>query len=84
MTGQILLFGRLRDVFGVDAIDLPDGVSTVADLRGALGSTYPDHAHLFEGKVTRVAVNQMLVADESKTSVDAQDEIALMPPLSGG
>ncbi len=30
------------------------------------------------------AVDQILVADEAATSVSSSDEIALLPPLSGG
>jgi molybdopterin converting factor small subunit len=44
----------------------------------------PDLAEMLRAKTVRIAVNQELVTDEAGTPVSASDEIALLPPLSGG
>jgi molybdopterin converting factor subunit 1 len=84
MAGTVLLFGRLKDVFGAASIALPDGVGTAAELRARLAEVNPDLAEMLRAKTVRIAVNQEMVADEAGTPVSAIDEIALLPPLSGG
>ena len=84
MAGTVLLFGRLKDAFGAASIALPDGVGTAAQLRARLAEVNPDLAELLRAKTVRIAVNQEMVVDEAGTPVSASDEIALLPPLSGG
>lgn len=84
MAGKVLLFGRLKDAFGAASVALPDGVRTAAELRTRLVELNPDLADTLSAKTVRIAVNQDLVADEAGTVVSAADEIALLPPLSGG
>lgn len=84
MSGQVLLFGRLKDAFGATAIPLPAGARTAAALRTMLAEANPDLADMLRSKAVRIAVNQTLVADEAGTPISAADEIALLPPLSGG
>jgi molybdopterin converting factor small subunit len=84
MSGQVLLFGRLKDTFGAAFIPLPSGVSTAASLRAALADQNPDLAEMLRSKSVRIAVNQTLIADEATARISATDEIALLPPLSGG
>ena len=84
MAGTVLLFGRLKDAFGAASIALPEGVATAAGLRARLGELNPDLADMLLAKTVRIAVNQEMVADEAGTPVSAGDEIALLPPLSGG
>lgn len=84
MSATVLLFGRLKDAFGAAAIALPEGVATAAELRARLAELNPDLADVLRAKTVRIAVNQELVADEAGTRISASDEIALLPPLSGG
>lgn len=84
MAGAVLLFGRLKDAFGADSIALPEGAGTAAELRALLISANPDLAETLRSKSIRIAVNQELVADEASTRISHADEIALLPPLSGG
>jgi len=84
MAGTVLLLGRLKDAFGASSISLPDGVATAAGLRARLVELNPDLAEMLRAKTVRIAVNQELVTDEAGTPVSASDEIALLPPLSGG
>ncbi|MDP3740085.1 MAG: MoaD/ThiS family protein [Hyphomonadaceae bacterium] len=84
MSGTVLLFGRLKDAFGAPSIPLPEGVTTAAALRSKLAEANPDLADMLRSKSIRIAINQALVADEAATPISAKDEIALLPPLSGG
>lgn len=84
VSGHILVFGRLKDAFGADSVEFPNGAKTAAEVRASLASANPDLADMLRSKSVRIAVNQMLVADENGTPVSAADEIALLPPLSGG
>jgi molybdopterin converting factor small subunit len=39
---------------------------------------------MLRSKSVRIAVNQTMVADEASARISPSDEIALLPPLSGG
>jgi molybdopterin converting factor small subunit len=84
VSGTVLLFGRLKDAFGASSIPLPPGVETAAALRSKLADANPDLADMLRSRSVRIAVNQTLVADESAARISPADEIALLPPLSGG
>jgi len=84
MAGVVFLFGRLKDAFGASSIEMPEGAGTAAELRALLISANPDLAETLRSKSVRIAVNQELVADEAGTRISYADEVALLPPLSGG
>lgn len=84
MAGVVLLFGRLKDAFGAASIAMPEGVGTAAELRALLAAEHPDLAETILAKTVRIAVNHEMVADEAGTRISAGDEVALLPPLSGG
>jgi sulfur-carrier protein len=81
---QVLLFARLRDELGRDclSLDLPTPC-TVASLRTTLQQEFPQQADLLSAGRALVAINQMLTNDENAT-LQATDEIALFPPMTGG
>ena len=84
MHGTVLLFGKLKDAFGAPSIPLPSGVTTAAALRDCLAQANPDLADMLRSKSIRIAVNQTMVANEAEARISPSDEIALLPPLSGG
>ena len=84
MSGTVLLFGRLKDAFGASFIPLPEGAATAATLRAQLIALNPDLAAMLAAKSIRIAINQKLVTDEATATLSPADEIALLPPLSGG
>lgn len=84
MAGAVLLFGRLKDAFGASSIAMPEGVGTAAELRAMLAAGHPDLAETILAKTVRIAVNHEMVTDEAGTRITTADEIALLPPLSGG
>ena len=76
---KILLFGRLGETIGREIyFDLPDGGCTVAELRSALSRT---HGALAAASV-RACIDHE-IAPETALVLPGQ-EIAFIPPLSGG
>jgi molybdopterin converting factor subunit 1 len=81
MTLTVLLFARLRDAAGADAVPVtlpPD--ATVADLRRALAEVNRELAGLLARSA--VAVNHDF-ADDARVLAPG-DEVAVIPPVSGG
>jgi molybdopterin converting factor subunit 1 len=81
MQVSVLFFGVLREAIGAKelAVALPEDAS-VAMLRRLLADTQPAFAPL-AGRL-RVAVNREFAGDDR--SLVAGDEIAFLPPVSGG
>lgn len=81
MKQQVRLFAAARDIAGAALvpIELPE-TATVADVRQALLSAVPQLGSVVPH--ARFAVNAQYVADT--TRLTAEDEIALIPPVSGG
>jgi molybdopterin converting factor subunit 1 len=77
----VLLFAKLRDAAGSEAVavELPAG-ATVADLRRRLADSYPGLAGLLERSA--VAVNHDFA--DSTRPLRPGDEVAVIPPVSGG
>lgn len=79
----IKFFANLRDLAGTDEIVLDQHPSTITDLLPLLAGRYPGLAPVLgEQKRILVAVNQEF-ADEA-AELRNGDEIALLPPFSGG
>lgn len=78
---NILLFGITRDITGQSRLIVPAdaGISTVMDLKKWLGQQYPAMQGL---KSLAVAVNSEYAEDSD--AIHAGQEIALIPPVSGG
>lgn len=77
MEIKVLLFGELVQIAGANEIALKD-VSTTQDASEKLFVQFP----AFRTKKYALAVNKQLVK-ESHTLMDG-DELALLPPFSGG
>lgn len=82
MLVRIRLFAQLRERAGAQWIEaeLPDG-ATVGDALGELGRR-PPLDELLASLPVRMAVNREIAALD--TPLRAQDELALVPPVSGG
>jgi molybdopterin synthase sulfur carrier subunit len=80
MKIRILTFGIARDIVGAGSfeLELPTG-SNVADVQSALESRFPGFKKL---ESLMIAVNTEYAAAE--TIVQERDEVALIPPVSGG
>lgn len=81
MQVKVLFFGMLKDLTGhaSDVLDLPEG-ATLADLRDQCERTTPGLKHL-AGSLA-MSVNQEFALPDVK--LKAGDEIAWLPPVSGG
>ena len=80
---NLLYFGRLADVTGKtsDTVQLPDTVSSVAELRAWLDQTHETET-VFQSPEIKIAINNEFVDDYSP--LDGAKEIAFMPPVGGG
>jgi molybdopterin converting factor subunit 1 len=78
---RVKLFAIARQVVGAETVevDVADG-ATVGELRRTLVSTYPALARTMP--LMMVAVAAEYATDQ--TVINAQDEVALIPPVSGG
>jgi molybdopterin synthase sulfur carrier subunit len=78
---KILLFGITREITGQSRIEVPEGagITTVKTLKNWLGKQYPAMEDLSS---LAVAVDSEYAEDEDLLSAD--QEIALIPPVSGG
>ena len=83
---MILFFGKLHDVAGVDRMACPlttdsfqlsELVAAIADSDAVLGEALRDPS-------VRVAVNKEMLAVDQDVELKLGDEVAFMPPLSGG
>ncbi len=77
MEVTVLLFGELAQIAGATKIALKDVVNS-SEATEQLFKQFP----IFRNKKYALAVNKQLVK-ESHTLVDG-DELALLPPFSGG
>ncbi|HEY6551364.1 MAG TPA: MoaD/ThiS family protein, partial [Solirubrobacterales bacterium] len=82
MVIRVRLFAALREEAGSDSVDLelPEG-ATVAKALEMLGSRPPLDGLLAQLPV-RMAVNRAYA--DAETRLAADDELALIPPISGG
>lgn len=81
ITVNVLFLGPTRDFANVEdaSLELSDG-ATVADLRGVLAERFDRLAPALES--IRIAVNEAFA--EEHTVLETGDEVALIPPVSGG
>ncbi len=78
---RVRLFGRVKEIVGADAIDLPAGPGeTTGTVLKSLIGRYPPLAPWRD--YLRVAVNHEYAPEER--TVSPGDEVAIIPPVSGG
>jgi len=80
----VVLLGKLADLAGAPALTLPAPSSAPLDWDGVIAALPPALAAAAGDPRNRVAVNGVLLADKADLQADAGDEIALLPPVSGG
>jgi len=76
---SIKLFGITRDIVGQPILDIEAKIETVAELKTFMISAYPRMEGL---NSLMVAVNSEYAQDD--VAIRSTDEIALIPPVSGG
>lgn len=81
---RILFFGRLADVAGRrEAVVALSGPTDIAAIIATLGEGAPELAAALAAPSVRVAVNKR-VAPLRAGKAEPGDEIAFLPPVSGG
>ena len=82
---KLVYFAWLRERIGTaqEEISLPDGVDTVEALIDYLRTVGPRYADAFlPHKTIRCAINHEFAEAQSK--INANDEVAFFPPVTGG
>ena len=74
---RLLSFGRLSNL-DLGGVDIPADVTDSEALRRFLGERWPE----IDTPEVRIAVNQMLV--HGVVPLSPGDEVAFLPPMSGG
>jgi molybdopterin converting factor small subunit len=82
---RLVFLGKFSDVApaGLAEIALPGDVHTLKDLKDWVSRQEPLLGAAMEATRTRLIVNQCVVHDLSQTIAD-NDEVAFLPPMSGG
>lgn len=80
MELNLLAFGISKDILGASdlTLELPEG-ATVADVKQELINRFPEFGRL---KALAIAVNSEYAEDSQ--ALHERDEVALIPPVSGG
>lgn len=79
---RVLFFGRLAEIAGGRERAAPDTIASVSALVAHITLTDATLGEALASKGVRAAVNKTIVTGDA--SLKAGDEIAFMPPLSGG
>jgi molybdopterin synthase sulfur carrier subunit len=85
MSVKLLYFAWVRERIGKteEVVDIPAGLTTVADLMTWLAGRGEEYAHAFANpKVVRAAIDRGHV--KSETPIAGAREIAFFPPMTGG
>jgi molybdopterin synthase sulfur carrier subunit len=79
MSVRLLFLGRLEDLAGASERTVAAG--SLADVLAALG---PELAAALQGERIKLALNGALIAHSSGFVLGEGDELAFLPPVSGG
>lgn len=79
MKYRVKTFGITKDILGAREVRFEMNGNTVGELRSALSDQYPDMKSL---NSLMIAINNAYADDDAILSEG--DEIALIPPVSGG
>lgn len=79
---DLLFFGIAKDIVGTSQLDMDfgeDAPNSVAELKQALKKRYPEFSKLTS---LAIAVNSEYASDD--VQLKSNDEVAIIPPVSGG
>lgn len=80
---RVLFFGKLGDQLGrAHEIDLPDGPCQAATLRHDLAAAHAEWAEALALPTVRLCIDGVMARETAM--VHPQEEIAFVPPFSGG
>lgn len=76
---KVKCFGVAKEIVDNEILTLDEGIRSVKELRTKLVDTYPEFSSI-QGFM--IAVNQEYATDDM--SLSSNDEVAIIPPVSGG
>ena len=80
---RVLMFASLADAAGIGAFSVSWSGGSVQSFIEHLNSSHPQVFHAIQSrKSLLIAINQLLVNKDA--TIRAGDEIAFMPPVTGG
>ena len=79
MAARLVFLGRLEDAAGGAEREVAPG-----PLEAVLASLAPDLAVALLGERVRMALNGVLIAERGGIVLGEGDELAFLPPVSGG
>jgi molybdopterin converting factor small subunit len=82
---RLLFLGRFSELApaGLEQIALPEGVRTLSELWNWVAQESPGLGQVMASTPTKLILNQCVAHDLSRPVVDG-DEVAFLPPMSGG
>lgn len=86
MKVRAVFFASLREAVETEFLDIElGGGAGLRDLRQCLRAHLgPERMAALDAPEVRVAINRRLVHDGEETALAAGDEVAFMPPVTGG
>lgn len=79
MSARLVFLGRLEDLAGAGEREVAAG-----PLEAVLAALEPELAVALLGERVRIALNGALLADRGGIVLGEGDELAFLPPVSGG
>ena len=80
MAVKLVFLGKLADLAGAPELEL----ACPLDWSGLLAALEPELGKAVRADRVRIAVNGGLIADKTLLLAGDGDEVALLPPVSGG
>jgi molybdopterin synthase sulfur carrier subunit len=80
---KLVFLGKFGDMTDLRDVALPGEVRTLSDLRHWVARQQPPLGQAMAATTTRLIVNQCVAHDLAHPVCDG-DEIAFLPPMSGG
>jgi molybdopterin synthase sulfur carrier subunit len=76
---RVKCFGVAKEIVNNNTLEIANPILTVKNLRDEIHSAYPEFSNI---KGFMIAVNQEYATDDLQ--LNESDEIAIIPPVSGG
>jgi sulfur-carrier protein len=80
MPVKLVFLGKLADLAGAPEMDVPGPI----DWRGLLEALPSPLGEMARGEKVKIAVDGTVLADKTALAAKDGDEVALLPPVSGG
>ncbi len=80
---KLVFLGKFGDMADLTDVALPGDVQTLSDLKHWVARQQPRLGQAMAATTTRLILNQCVAHDLTASVVDG-DEVAFLPPMSGG